>query len=96
VVERMVVNHLTYQLEEDHTISHLQSAFQSSRSTVDPLMQLIADATNGFESYPALCTVIASLDIKQAYNHTEHYKLLDNFETLNIPPVYARFFRGFL
>ena len=96
IVERLVVNRLVYHLESTNTLSAVQSGFRSNRSTTDPLMRLVAEISHGFEAKPALRTVLAQLDLTSAYNRVDHYKLLDIFRKLAIPPVYARFYRGFL
>jgi len=72
LIERLVVNRLTYRLENNKILSYVQSAFRSNRSTTDTLMRLVAEIQQGFESMPALRTVLAQLDLTSAYNRVEH------------------------
>ena len=59
-------------------------------------MQLVAEIHQGFEALPALRTILAQLNLSLAYNRVDHDKLFAIFEELHIPPVYARFYFGFL
>ena len=59
-------------------------------------MRLVSDVLSGFQHKPHLRTVLASLDLTSAYNRVDHLSLLDIFCELDIPPVYARFYKGFL
>ena len=61
---------------------------------MEPLMLITAEIEQGFQAEHE--TVTAQLDLTSAYNHVEHYKLLDAMRELGIPPVYARFFKAFL
>ena len=85
-----------YCLEHDGTISHFQSAYHRGHSTLDPLMQLISDVHLGFETKPFLQTIVTTLDLTSAFNHDDHLKLLDLFNQLHIPPIYAQFYKAFL
>jgi len=96
LVERLVINRLTPELERRGVLMHWQSGFRTNRSSVDPLMQLVSDIHLGFQQKPALCTVLAKLDLSSAYNRVEHTHLLDLFRQLGLPPIFARFYHGFL
>ena len=96
LIERMVVRRLIYRIETHHIIAGYQSAFRPNRSTADPLMRLVANISQGFEATPAKRTLVAQLDLSKAYDKVNHLKLLDAFRQLAIPPVYARFYKGFL
>ena len=96
LIERLVTRRLTHRVEKNGTLSHVQSGFRPGRSTVDPLMRLVAEVHQGFEAKPAQRTVVAQLDLSKAYDKVSHLQLLDVFRQLCIPPVYARFYKGFL
>jgi hypothetical protein len=94
--ERLVVTRLQYILEKKQIISPLQSAFRKGRCTTDDLMRLVSDIHEGFQAFPLQRTVLGQLDFSSAYNRVEHTRLLSIFMELDIPPVFARFYRGFL
>jgi hypothetical protein len=96
LIERLVVTLLTYHLEHDGILSHLQSAYQRGWSTLNPLMRLISDVHLGFETKPFLRIIVTTLDLSSAFNRVDHLKLLDLFQELHIPPIYARFYKAFL
>jgi len=50
----------------------------------------------GFEAKPHLRTVAATLDLAWAFNRVDHVHLLNLFQEFSIPPVYGRFYKGFL
>lgn len=95
-MERLVVNRLNYRLEHSHMLHGIQSGFRSKRCTVDGLLRLISHVHQGFQHKPHQRTVLVSLDLKSAYNRVSHLQLLDVFHDLGIPPVYGRFYKGFL
>ena len=96
LIERMVIRRLMYRVELNHVISRIQSGFRPGRSTDDTLMRLVSDVQQGFECRPALRTVLAQLDLAKAYDRVDYLQLLDTFRQLCLPPVYARFYKGFL
>ena len=96
LVERLVINRLTPELERRGVILNWQSGFRTNRSSMDPLMKLISDIHLGFQQKPALHTVLGKLDLSSAYNRVEHTHLLALFHQLGLPPIYTRFYHGFL
>ena len=94
--ERMVINRLVYWIESQGMFQHVQSAYRIARSTLDPLMRLVADVNNGFNEYPFHRTLAAQLDLTSAFNKVEHLCLLDIMDDLGIPSCFGKFYKGFL
>jgi hypothetical protein len=59
-------------------------------------MRLVSDIMLGFEAKPHKRTVAVTLDLASAFNRVDHVHLLHLFRELSIPPVYGRFYKGFL
>ena len=90
-------NHsVIYYIESNGIFQHVQSAYRVARSTLDHLMQLVADINNGFNQNPFFRTLAVKLGQTSAFNKVKHDGLLDAMEELTIPPCYGNFYKGFL
>ncbi len=75
---------------------HMQSAYYDARSTLDPLMRIIADVNNGFNQQPFLRTLATQLDLTSAFNRVEHLSLLEIMDNIGIPSCFGLFDHEFL
>ena len=77
-------------------LQHVQSAYRIARSTLDPLMRLVADVNNGFNEQPFLRTLMTQLDLKSAFNRVDNLCLFDIMDGIGIPSTFGKFYLGFL
>ena len=96
VAERMICNRLRFDLESRNILSWFNSGFRFGRNTSDPLLRLVHDAHEGFNSNPSKKTLATLVDLSRAFDKVDHNKLLSEFDKLNIPSCYAKWFRSFL
>ena len=84
--ERMVLERLTYFLEQHGTLSSVQVGFRPGRSTVDQVLllsQSIADSLH--QSKPGARTVLATVDFAKAFDLVWHSALLFKLLSLDLP-----------
>ena len=75
---------------------HVQSAYRIARSTLDPLMRIVADVNNGSNQSPFHQTLAKKLGLTSAFNKVDHGYLLDIMDDIKIPPCFGKFYKGFL
>ena len=88
LLERMIVNRLSWWLEEHSLLSPWQAGFRKGRSTVDQCLRLSQHISDGFQSSERLRTRMTLFDFSKAYDRVWRTGLLQKMHLLGIP---ARF-----
>ena len=96
MIERLVVNRLVYYIEKNKLFQYTQSSYCITRSTLDPLVRLIANVNKNFNLKPFNRTLAIQLDLTLAFNYVEYDKLLSIMDNLNILPCFGKFYKEFL
>ena len=98
LAEKLITTRLRYDLESRNILTPYQSGFRNGRSTADPLLRLVSDVQGGFNrsNGPFERTVAVLADLSRAFDKVGHQKLLLEFQKLEIPSCYAKWFRNFL
>ena len=71
LLERMIVNRLSWWLEEHSLLSPWQAGFRKGRSTVDQCLRLSQHISDGFQSSERLQTGMTLFDFSKAYESGE-------------------------
>ena len=95
-MERMVANRLTNLAETNGWWSPDQVGFRSMRSCEDQVLRLTQSISNGFQSRPALRTVLALLDFSKAFDTVWRDRLFKILLYTGVPIGMVRWIRGFL
>ena len=95
-MERMVANRLTNLAKSNGWWSPDQAGFRSMRSCEDQVLRLTQSISNGFQSRPALSTVLALLDFSKAFDTVWRDRLFEILLDTGVPIGMVRWIRGFL
>ena len=94
VLERIVLERLTYFLEKGLLLPRSQYGFRKGRSTELALWRFVTAATKALQARHA--TVLLSLDIQSAYDRVWHKGLIRKLATLGVPPTMLAWLLAFL
>ena len=84
LLERMIVNRLSWWLEEHSLLILWQAGFRKSRSTVDQCLRLSQHISDGFQSSERLRTGMTLFDFSKAYDRVWRTGLLQKMHLLGI------------
>ena len=96
LAERLITNRLRYDLESRGVLTNLQAAFRKGRCTNDVTMSLVNDVVVELNKKVPIQTTASLVDFSRAFDKVNHSRLLNEFEKLEIPTCFARWYRSFL
>ena len=93
----MVLERLTYFLEQQDIFSPVQAGFIPGRSTVDQILLLSQSIADSFhQSKPGARTVLATVDFAKAFDSVWHSALLSKLLSLDLPLYFVEWIRSYL
>lgn len=94
VLEKIINKRLTWYLESNNLLYNGQFGFRKNRCTTDNLSILESDIQMAFSKKESLVAII--LDLKQAYNKTWRFNIINSCISLNIKGKLLEFIKNFL
>ena len=93
----MVLERLTYFLEQHGTLSSVQAGFRPGRSTVDQVLLLSQSIADSFhQSKPGARTVLDTVDFAKAFYSVWHSALLFKLLSLDLPLCFVEWIQSYL
>ncbi|XP_046143416.1 uncharacterized protein LOC123988222 [Osmia bicornis bicornis] len=94
ILERLVKDRLGEWADVEEIVDHRQSGFTKGKSTMDNLVALTIDIKRGFREKKDTCGVF--VDVKSAYDHVNHNKLIDLLKRRRCPKLLINFLTNWL
>ena len=96
ILKKIITARIVHLLEGGRLIIDDQAGYRKGRSTVDQILRLTQDATDGIQSKDNLTTVVTFFDMENAFDKTWRRGLLLKMIRMGMPGAYVNYVRNFL